>query len=101
MHPRYKNVLFVGVPQSGEILKESSIPVELANRGDLISTVDTCLSSKVVHQNSEVLSPIAADAVLAIIDPLTATNVDLGDVRIVKQVSEKMCVDIRCGVVGL
>ena len=39
-----------------------------------------------MYQNSEILSPIAVDAVLAIIDPLTATNVDLNDIRIVKQI---------------
>jgi hypothetical protein len=38
-----------------------------------------------VSQNADILSPIAVDAVLAIIDPLTATNVDLNDIKIVKQ----------------
>jgi len=37
-----------------------------------------------------VLSPIAVDAVLSVIDPHTATNVDLDDVKIVKQVGGTM-----------
>ena len=44
---------------------------------------------KVVSQNSDIISPICVDAVLAIIDPLTAANVDLADIKIVKQVSKK------------
>merc|ERR1719450_779938 len=46
----------------------------------------TSLNSKVVSQNSYLLGPIAADAVLKVIDPKTATNVDLNDIRLVKKV---------------
>lgn len=60
-------------------------PVDLCNRETLIDAVVTCLSSKVVGQNSDVLAPIAVDAVLNVINPDTATNVDLNDIRIVKQ----------------
>lgn len=48
----------------------------------LIQAVDTCLSSKVVSQNTETISPMAVDAVLGIIDPLTAKNVDLRDIKV-------------------
>lgn len=44
--------------------------------------MDTCLSSKVVSQNCETISPMAVDAVLGIIDPETATNVDLRDIKV-------------------
>lgn len=40
---------------------------------------------QVVSQNSDILAPVAVDAVLSIINPDTATNVDLNDIRIVKQ----------------
>jgi len=56
----------------------------------VLDAVNTCLCSKVVHQNADVLAPIAVDAVLGIIDPNTATNVDLSDVKIVKQVGGTM-----------
>ena len=46
--------------------------------------MDTCLSSKVVSQNCETISPMAVDAVLGIIDPLNATNVDLRDIKVYK-----------------
>jgi len=69
-----------------EVLQGVARPVNLLDRQSVLDAVDTCLSSKVVHQNADVLSPIAVDAVLGVIDPATATNVDLNDVRIVKQV---------------
>ena len=69
-----------------EILMAISKPVDLLDRQSVLDAVETCLSSKVVHQNADVLAPIAVDAVLGIIDPATSTNVDLQDVKIVKQV---------------
>lgn len=47
--------------------------------------MNTSLSSKVVSSNCDLLSPMAVDAVLKIIDPTTATNVDLKDIRLVKK----------------
>ena len=43
------------------------------------------MSSKVVSAYSEILSPIAIDAVMKVIDPKTATNVDLKDIKVVKK----------------
>merc|ERR1719229_1541222 len=45
----------------------------------------TSLNSKVVSQSAEMLAPIAVDSVLKVIDPKTATNVDLNDIRLVKK----------------
>jgi T-complex protein 1 subunit delta len=59
--------------------------VDLRDRNMLIDAMTTCLSSKVVSQNSDILAPIAVDAVLGIIDTDKAVNVDLNDIRIVKQ----------------
>ncbi|ORZ35696.1 T-complex protein 1 subunit delta [Catenaria anguillulae PL171] len=69
-----------------EILTAMSIPVDLADRASLLQAATTSLNSKVVSQNSHLLSPIAVDAVLKVIDPATATNVDLRDVRLIKKV---------------
>eukprot|EP01034_Spumella_vulgaris_P023342 gene23342-29555_t len=69
-----------------EILVGMSKPVDLLDRESVLNAVNTCLSSKVVHNNADILAPISVDAVLAVIDPATATNVDLQDVKIVKQV---------------
>lgn len=60
-----------------------AIPV--SDRESLIKAAKTSLSSKVVSQNSDILAPMAADAVLKLIDQKTATNVDLNDVRVVKK----------------
>lgn len=40
---------------------------------------------QVVSQYSNILSPIAVDTVLNVIDPATADNVDLKDIRIIKK----------------
>jgi len=73
--------------QATKILEKIAKPVDLTDRDSLIAAVNTCLSSKVVHQNSDILGPIAVDSVLGIIgDAKTATNVDLRDIRMVEQV---------------
>lgn len=38
-----------------------------------------------VSQYSTVLSPIVVDAVLKVIDPVKATNVDLKDIRVMQK----------------
>ncbi len=73
-----------------EILVSVAKPVDLLDRNSVLNAVNTCLSSKVVHNNADVLAPISVDAVLDIIDPTTATNVDLRDIKIVKQVGGTM-----------
>lgn len=47
-----------------EILLGVAKPIDLLDRQSVLDAVETCLSSKVVHQNAEVLAPIAVDAVL-------------------------------------
>ena len=70
-----------------EILRGISKPVDLTDKEALLSSVDTCLSSKVVGQNSEVLSPIAVDSVLGVVEDVeTSRSVDLRDIRLVQQV---------------
>jgi len=88
-----------------EILEHSpaSIPVDLADRDSLLNAVTTCLASKVVAENSDILAPIAVDSVLGLLTeeqlkgtPDIATGsafaraqhpvVDLRDIRIVEQV---------------
>lgn len=73
-----------------EVLVRVAKPIDLQDRESVLNAVNTCLSSKVVHNNADVLAPISVDAVLNIIDPLTATNVDLRDIKIVKQVGGTM-----------
>lgn len=57
------------------------IPVDLNDRDILIQNCVTCLSSKVVAANSDILAPMAVDAVLKIIE-LTDTNVDLNNIKV-------------------
>lgn len=39
-----------------------------------------------MSQNADILAPIAVDAVLSVIDPSQAQNVDLNDIRVISKV---------------
>ena len=68
-----------------KLLEEMSVPVDLSDRESLLKSATTALGSKVVSQYSSQLAPIAVDAVLKVIDPKTASNVDLHDVKVVRK----------------
>ncbi|CAG8645334.1 14645_t:CDS:10 [Rhizophagus irregularis] len=72
--------------KSTEFLTEMSTQIDLSDKNSLLRAASTSLNSKIVSQYSGLLAPIAVDAVLRVIDPATATNVDLKDIRIVKKV---------------
>lgn len=92
-------ILFVGIhpttiadsfqaaaQKSIEYLNEMSTKLDLADRDSLLKSATTSLNSKVVSQYSSLLSPIAVDSVLKVIDPSSADNVDLKDIRLVCKV---------------
>jgi len=86
IHPQTITESFLQAAEKAEeILKDISMPVDLNNREQLLQCASTSLNSKVVAQNSDKLTPIAVDAVLKVIDPATATNVDLNDIKLVKK----------------
>eukprot|EP00440_Ansanella_granifera_P056777 gb/GFBE01061540.1/.p1 GENE.gb/GFBE01061540.1/~~gb/GFBE01061540.1/.p1 ORF type:complete len:532 (+),score=183.26 gb/GFBE01061540.1/:1-1596(+) len=86
IHPQTITEAFLqAASKAEEILTEVAVPVDLANRDQLLQAAITSLNSKVVSQESDSLAPIAVDAVLKVIDPKTATNVDLNDIRLVKK----------------
>jgi T-complex protein 1 subunit delta len=68
-----------------EIIDGMAQPVDLNNREQLIQNAITSLSSKVVSQHSDLLAPMAVDAVLRIIDKENDTNVDLRDIHVSKK----------------
>jgi T-complex protein 1 subunit delta len=67
-----------------EILTDMSIPISLSDRPTLLKTATTALSSKIVAQEPK-LPAMAVDSVLKVIDPKTADNVDLKNIRIIKK----------------
>ncbi|XP_052270941.1 T-complex protein 1 subunit delta-like [Dreissena polymorpha] len=71
--------------KSMEILEGMTTPLDLNDRESLLKSASTSLNSKVVSQYSNILSPIAVDAVLRVINPAYADNVDLNDIKIVKK----------------
>jgi T-complex protein 1 subunit delta len=86
IHPTVISDSFkLAIDKSREILEGMSIKVDLSDRESLIKSAKTSLSSKVVSQHSEILAPLAVDAILRIIDSNDATNVDLNDIRVVKK----------------
>jgi T-complex protein 1 subunit delta len=86
IHPQTITEAFLdAADKAEEILTSIAVPVDLGSRDQLIQGASTSLNSKVVSQQSDFLAPLAVDAVLKIIDPATATNVNLEDVRVVKK----------------
>jgi len=67
-------------------LTDMSRPISLSDRPTLLQAASTSLSSKIVSQHSNLLGPMAVDAVLKTIDQKTADNVDLKNIRIIKKV---------------
>jgi T-complex protein 1 subunit delta len=61
-----------------------SIPINLSDRPTLLKAASTSLSSKIVSQEPK-LAPMAVDSVLKVIDPKTAENADLKNIRILKK----------------
>jgi T-complex protein 1 subunit delta len=68
-----------------EVIDGISIPVDLNDRNQLIQNAITSLSSKVISHHSDLLAPMAVDAVLRVIDKETDTNVDLRNVHVSKK----------------
>jgi len=68
-----------------EIIEDMGQKVDLNDRDSLIQNAITSLSSKVVSQHSDLLAPMAVDAVLSIIDKDNDTNVDLRDINVSKK----------------
>jgi len=86
IHPQTITEAFLQAAEKAEeILDDVAVPVDLGNRDQLIQAASTSLNSKVVSQQSDFLAPLAVDSVLKVIDPKTATNVNLEDIRLVKK----------------
>jgi|Transcript_10917 T-complex protein 1 subunit delta len=68
-----------------EILQSMAIPLDIDDREALIQAATTSLGSKVVAQYSNVLAPIAVDAVLKILDKERPEMVDLRDIKILRK----------------
>lgn len=87
IHPTAISEAFqVAEAESVRILTSIAIPVKLSDRETLIKMASTSLNSKVVSQYSGLLAPLSVEAVMNIIDPETATNVNLSDIRVVAKV---------------
>lgn len=78
----------IAAKQSKLILKEMARDISLSDRPTLIHSAITSLASKVVAEYSNVLAPIAVDAVLKVIDIKTATNVDLREIRVITRLGD-------------
>lgn len=69
-----------------DVLHGMSVPITLNDTSALLQAANTSLSSKIVSQYSNLLGPMAVNAVTKTIDIKTADNVDLRNIRVVKKV---------------
>jgi len=67
--------------EAQKVLSEIEKPINLDDREKLIDNAITSLSSKVVSQYSEILAPIAVDAVMKIAKQ-DDSNIDLRDIKV-------------------
>ncbi|XP_020293751.1 T-complex protein 1 subunit delta-like [Pseudomyrmex gracilis] len=67
------------------ILTDMSISVDLTDKESLTKVAATSLNSKVVHQQSSLLAPIAVDAVLKVAEEGKEASVDLKDIKVIKK----------------
>ncbi|EGI63449.1 PREDICTED: T-complex protein 1 subunit delta [Acromyrmex echinatior] len=67
------------------ILTQMSIPVDLTDKESLVKVAATSLNSKVVHQQSSLLAPLAVDAVLKVTEEGKEMSVDLNDIKVIKK----------------
>ena len=86
--------------KANEVIDEMAKPVDLNDRDSLIQNAITSLSSKVVSHHSDLLAPMAVDAVMKIIDKATADNVDLRNIHVSKKlggtIDESELIDGLC-----
>lgn len=86
IHPTTISESFQKAVEKGvEVLTGMSRPVLLSDRETLLNSATTSLCSKVVSQYSSLLAPMSVDAVMRVIDPATATGVDLQDIKIIRK----------------
>lgn len=69
-----------------QVLHDMSVPVSLTDTTTLLQAATTSLGSKIVSQHSNILAPMAVNAITKTIDIKTADNVDLRNIRILKKV---------------
>eukprot|EP01133_Synstelium_polycarpum_P016905 gene16905-20102_t len=85
IHPSIISEAFsLALNKSLEVLTSMATPVSLTDKASLVKSAITSLNSKVVSQYTN-LATISVDAVLSVIDPATATNVNLRDIKIIKK----------------
>ncbi|KAI9171454.1 T-complex protein 1 subunit delta [Paramyrothecium foliicola] len=73
-----------------QVLHDMSQPISLTDTASLLQAANTSLSSKIVSQYSNLLGPMAVNAVTKTIDVKTADNVDLKNIRIIKKAGGTM-----------
>lgn len=86
IHPTSISDAFQKAASKGvSILMDMSLPVDLTDKESLIKVAATSLNSKVVHQQSSLLAPLAVDAVLKVTEEGKEVSVDLNDIKVIKK----------------
>lgn len=85
IHPtQVSNGLGIALDKGLEVIESMSTDINLDDREQLIHSCVTSLASKVVSQHSDILAPLAVDAVLKIVDKKNDDNADLRDIFVGK-----------------
>ncbi|KAF5843760.1 chaperonin complex component [Dunaliella salina] len=83
VHPTIVSDAFnMAAQKACEVLEQVSVSVDLDDRASLVRAATTSLSSKVVSQYSSLLSPMAVDCVLRVMDPARPNMLDLRDIKV-------------------
>eukprot|EP00474_Spongospora_subterranea_P008734 CRZ09192.1 hypothetical protein [Spongospora subterranea] len=86
IHPSIiSNAFGLAASLAQDILTKMATKVDLSDKASLVQAATTSLNSKVVSAHSTRLAPLAVEAVFSVIDPATASNVDLRDIKVVQK----------------
>lgn len=85
IHPTHITEAFQrAAVKAEEVLTAAAIDVDLSDIESLTQAATTSLASKVISAHSDVLAPLAVEAVTRVIDPALPDNVDLENIKVVK-----------------
>jgi len=86
IHPtRIAECFRLAEDKAKDVLRNMSQKVDLKDEAKLIQAATTSLSSKVIYQNADLISPMAVRAVLKVAN-LEKHSVDLDDIKVVEKI---------------
>uniref|UniRef100_A0AC35UAL4 T-complex protein 1 subunit delta n=1 Tax=Rhabditophanes sp. KR3021 TaxID=114890 RepID=A0AC35UAL4_9BILA len=89
IHPTVISESFqTAATEAEKILEGMAIPLDFNDDEKLIKLAKTSLNSKVVSNYSDILGPMAVQAVKKVVDPLNEESCDINMIKIIKRLGE-------------